>query len=127
MKTTVKNMDHHYMGEKINPIAGPGRMQEIWFCINKKGRCEGISRLLLEYLEDMDYLFFESLLMGDNHKRGLPPPVEFFKTMINVERESVFVEKIIRTNDNSSIIPNWNINSEGHLLRFRLGAGKEEF
>lgn len=123
MKTVLNN--HIPQNLEGNTGADPGNIasRDVWFKINKKGYFHSISPLLLEYLEDMDHLFFESNLVGDDLMQGLPSPVEFLKKMINTERESVFVEEVIKGNSASTSHPIWDTIADGRLLRFKLGVG----
>lgn len=121
MKTVLKNNNHQSLVENNEPGAGKVGKPDVWFSINKKGIFHSLSPLLLDYLEDMDHLFFESCLVEDNQKQGLPSPVEFLKEMINTERESNFVEEVIKNNKNSSLNSIWDIIAEGGHLKFSLG------
>lgn len=100
----------------------PGRFvkQEIWFTVNTLGFFKYISPSLLEYLEGMDNEFFESVLFEKSGKNELPSPIEFLTEMINTERESVFVEEVLKGDPQETTGTSWNIVAEGCILKFTL-------
>lgn len=94
--------------------------QAIWFTVNTLGFFQYISPPLLEYLEGMENQFFESVLFEKSGKNELPSPVEFLTEMINTERESVFVEKVLKSDLQETSGAYWNIVAEGCILKFTL-------
>ena len=94
--------------------------QDISFTINTLGFFKYISPTLLEFLDEMDNLFFESVLFEKSGKNDLPSPVEYLTEMINPERDSVFVKEVLK--NEASIISGayWNIIAEGNILKFTL-------
>jgi hypothetical protein len=104
------------------PSTGVGSFvkQNIWFTVNTLGFFKYISPSLLEYLEGMENQFFESVLFEKSGKNELPSPVEFLTEMINTERESVFVEEVLKSDPQETSGAYWNIVAEGCILKFTL-------
>lgn len=102
------------------PLPGRDVKHDIWFTVNTLGFFNYISPLLLEYLDGMENHFFESVLFEKSGKNELPSPVEFLTEMINIDRESVFVEEVLKKGLQETPGAYWNIVAEGCVLKFTL-------
>lgn len=108
------------IAKKASFGAGKSLRREVWFSINTLGLFTYISPVLLEYLDQMENEFFEAVLFEKSEKSELPSPVEFFTEMIKPERESVFVEEVIKNDLQETSGAYWNIVAEGGILKFTL-------
>lgn len=123
MKTTLnhKDLKNSATGKSVGSlVSNRFGNKDIWFTINTSGFFQYLSPLLLEYLEGMENLFFESVLFEKSGKNELPSPVEYLTEMINPERDSVFVEEVLKKKFQESSGTYWNIVAEGNILKFTL-------
>lgn len=123
MKTVLNNLktpNSQRWATNSSLEQGKVAKKDIWFVINARGLFRSISPSLLDYLDGMDPQFFETVLSEKSGKNGLPSPVDYLTEMIQLERDSVFVNNIIKADGPEISGAHWHIIADGPHLKFTL-------
>jgi len=92
----------------------------ICFITDVKGFFKYIHPNFLKLFEGVDYQFFEKSIFDLNKPEGMPPTIDYLVEMIQEKRNTVFIEKLFKNNQNTFSKLQWKISYYGGLLNFNL-------
>jgi len=126
----MKRNDQNVEPQKVSAMSDKSQLKTtasknkllkgICFITDVKGFFKYIHPNFLKLFEGVENQFFERSIFDLNKPEEMPPTIDYLVEMIQEKRNSIFIDNLIKNNQNAFSKLQWNISYYGGLLNFNL-------